>query len=411
MEVLIANTAYKPHFGGVENSMFYMSQILRNLGHKVVIVCGDKTINGEGRLKRREVIDSVEVYRFKRLQTDYRIVKIFAALVDIYRSYTLVRNLYKEHKFAVSIVRDERVGLGVGLALKRHKVIYIVPGVIKNIGNKNYNYANNISAKNIINNISFYLLIIMQEHLNQKILLNLSTKVYVFSENMRKQVLSIKKSVYHKLDKINPGIDTKRFIPISNKDELKKTLTIPTNSFVFLLIGRLSEVKGFDLAIKAFSELNNYNGLLLIVGSGPELEKLIQISKELNLTAKVIFINQTSIAEQYYQISDAFIMSSTYESFGQTILEAMSSGLPVVGFKPDGINVMTATDEIVEDGVNGILCDFSVEALSDAMDRILNTNKDKLNEIARINRQKVESQYSWDNFCEQILYNAPEVKI
>ena len=96
-------------------------------------------------------------------------------------------------------------------------------------------------------------------------------------------------------------------------------------------------------------------------------------------------------------------MPSTYESFGQTILEAMSSGLPILGFKSNGSDVMTATNEIVENGINGFLCNFSVSDLSDILNKFLSLSRQELVKINEINRKKVSDHFTWDNFCKSLI--------
>ena len=96
-------------------------------------------------------------------------------------------------------------------------------------------------------------------------------------------------------------------------------------------------------------------------------------------------------------------MSSTYEPFGQTILEAMSSGLSVIGFKSDDNNVMTATDEIVENGVNGFLCDFGVDSLADSLEKLISLSPKEMEKMKFLNREKVSDHFSWNSFCRSLL--------
>ena len=411
MNILLTNLTYKPHLGGIENSFYYIAKELKSRGHKVVIICGDKTLNDDGRLPEHEVIDRIDVYRFKRYKPSFSTLKMFIDIVDIYKSYKIVKKINKIYDFDITILRNVNVGLGTVLALKEIKSFFIVPALSMLQDKKLISeFSGNIIIKYLkwwyFNNI-----LLNQHNIVHKQLMKLVNYTFVFSNNMKSQIALFHGDLTKKVKIIKPGVDKDVFIPNSEKYKLRKEINIPLDSFVFLFTGRIVKVKGIHFALKALSKINDKKVLLVIVGEGPELIRLKKLSKTIKVENKTRFYDFTKKPEQYYGLSDAFIMSSTYEPFGQTILEALSSGLPVVGFKPDGINVMTATDEIVEDGDNGILCDFNVEALSDAMYRMLNTNKNKLNEIARMNRQKVESQYSWVNFCEKILFNESDLEI
>ena len=148
-----------------------------------------------------------------------------------------------------------------------------------------------------------------------------------------------------------------------------------------MILGRIVKVKGIDLTIRAIAELNNSNTYLLIVGNGPEIKSLKNLAIELNIKENILFVNFTRKPNLFFQASDAFLMSSTYESFGQTILEAMSSGLPILGFKSDGNKVITATSEIVEHGVNGFLCEYSTSNFADLIRKFLSTPDQDLKEL------------------------------
>jgi glycosyltransferase involved in cell wall biosynthesis len=211
-----------------------------------------------------------------------------------------------------------------------------------------------------------------------------------------KEFVSIKNERIHL---IKPGVDYNRFLRI---EEIANRNLFPENYFNFLILGRIIKVKGIDLAINAISNINHLNVRLRIVGDGPELKFLKDLTRELKLGEKVEFRSETLRPEKYYLQADAFLMTSSYESFGQTILEAMSSGLPIIGFKPDGHKVKTSTNEIVEDQINGFLCDYRIEDLVACMVKLIAMPKEKRNEISNRNREKVIKNYSWENFSNKL---------
>ncbi|AKO52992.1 hypothetical protein ABA45_11750 [Marinobacter psychrophilus] len=121
---------------------------------------------------------------------------------------------------------------------------------------------------------------------------------------------------------------------------------MPSQKKVMLCIGRLEKIKGFDLAIKTIGCLSDeYH--LVIVGEGSQKSYLKNLATDMNVDYKVQFERFTKKPEDYYQASDYFLMTSTYEPLGQVILEALASGINVVAPKSTD-SIKTATSEIAE---------------------------------------------------------------
>ena len=151
-------------------------------------------------------------------------------------------------------------------------------------------------------------------------------------------------------------VDTNYFLPSKNKDSNK--------SFKFINIANLNKNKNQSSLIKAFSKAfsNNKNVSLFILGGGSEYENL---KKEIDINAmqKQISLYGFATREEVLrelQSSDAFILSSDYETFGVVLIEAMSCGLPVISTKCGG-SMSIITDEqyglLVEKNDTGILAD------------------------------------------------------
>lgn len=116
----------------------------------------------------------------------------------------------------------------------------------------------------------------------------------------------------------------------------------------FLSVGRLDEVKGFDLLLDAFSELiREVNGCkLVIIGQGPlESELKSQIS-QLGIGEHVELVHWVADLSSYYLNSDFYVSASRYEGFGNTIVEAMSFGcFPLVSACPGGSKEIIISDD------------------------------------------------------------------
>ena len=72
------------------------------------------------------------------------------------------------------------------------------------------------------------------------------------------------------------------------------------------------------------------NPLLLIVGDGPERQKLESRIQNLELSTNIKIENWTDDLVSYYKTADLFLLTSNYEGYGRTVVEAMAAGLPVI---------------------------------------------------------------------------------
>lgn len=171
----------------------------------------------------------------------------------------------------------------------------------------------------------------------------------------------------------------------------------------FLCLGRIIEAKGFSDVIWAYDNLPDEvkrKSKVLIVGDGPDKPRLVKIVKEKKLIDRILFFDATSYPYEFYNLSDCFMMTSRYEAFGQTLLEAMSCGLPVVGYKSDGNNILTATNELVIEGENGLLCAFDVLELSNSMATICNKSNDELEKFALSNIDRMKYEFNWERLID-----------
>lgn len=126
------------------------------------------------------------------------------------------------------------------------------------------------------------------------------------------------------------GIDTDYFQPGKKQDDI----------FRVLFVGRLHQIKSIDLLIREWNIFlkNNpkTNAQLLLVGEGPEQEKLKRLGKELKINSKNLlfhnYCNKNKVRD-YYQQSSVFALISKNEGMNNALLEAMACGLPIITTK------------------------------------------------------------------------------
>jgi glycosyltransferase involved in cell wall biosynthesis len=156
---------------------------------------------------------------------------------------------------------------------------------------------------------------------------------------------------------------------------------------VICIVGRLTRWKGHTTLIKAFSHITDSNTKLLLVGSADRasyLQELQQLARGLGLTDRVLFAGGGSEKPALaYAVSDIAVSASTRpETFGLSILEAASNGIPLIASGHGG-----ALD-LVLDGCSGLLtAPGNPEALADGLNKILQLDQQDFQAMCNAARQ------------------------
>lgn len=141
------------------------------------------------------------------------------------------------------------------------------------------------------------------------------------------------------------AIDTEAFRP-RDRDVARDLFGIPPEARVVLFVAQpiTRRLKGFALLVRALEELRHLPNLFLVsVGSG---EPPARVSVPHAHLGHIAHERLLSLA---YSAADVFVIPSSHEAFGQTVLEAMACGIPVIGFAVGGIV------DTVRPGVTGVL--------------------------------------------------------
>lgn len=198
---------------------------------------------------------------------------------------------------------------------------------------------------------------------------------------------------------IPTGIDLKRFQEVLSKEERnrrREALGISQDSKVLVSIGRLAKEKNLEEILIYFRKLTKeeltFKLKLLIVGDGPDRERLEGIAKTLQLQEKVIFTGMVTPEEvaQYYQLGDVFVCASNSETQGITYIEALASGIPALCRKD------ACLDSVITDGYNGFQYE-TYEFFKMHLQYILEREERRV-EMGVCARQTAKLYSTW-NFC------------
>ena len=300
---------YLPHMGGAERQIHQLAPRLSALGYEIHVL----TRHEKG-LLRYEVIDGVPIHRLPSIGPKALASATFtaAALLELKR---LDPHLGHAHE----ILTPARVALFSKRIINRPIVLKLLRG--GDLGDI-YKLKRRPFWRTYFEGLKRSLdafIVISQE---------IDAELSALGVPKEKRVL------------LPNGVDTERSIPISEdqKIKLRAQLSLPSQATIVAYAGRLVPEKRVDHLLKIWNNIRSkyYDACLLIVGGGEEEQRLRKM-----LVEGVQFTGQVREAVPYLQAADLFVLPSSTEGLSNSMLEAMSCGLPVlattVGGAPDVI--------------------------------------------------------------------------
>lgn len=201
------------------------------------------------------------------------------------------------------------------------------------------------------------------------------------------------------------GIDLNRFKVVRREEIKGLRRMLNLRGAVLLTIARLIPGKGHDIVIKTLKKIvrDIPDIKYLIVGTGPDRERLEALVKKLSLERYVLFIGKVpdNNLGTYYALCDIFIMisrpSERVEGFGLVYAEAGAYNKPVIAGRTGGV------PEAVEDGYNGILVESLDESAIETAIRRLLTDSDLARRMGANGRKRVENEFNAKVMAERSL--------
>ena len=190
-------------------------------------------------------------------------------------------------------------------------------------------------------------------------------------------------------------IDLDRFKK-QKKDHFKRAIC-PNGEMLITHTSNFRKVKRVEDVIHVFYNIRKQiPAKLLLVGDGPERNKMENLCRELGTCDDIRFLGKLDAVEEVLSVSDLFVMPSEKESFGLAALEAMACEVPVISTNAGGL------PELNIDGVTGFTCDVGdVKAMTEKALYILKEENLQNFKTAALNRAK---EFDVDNILP--LYEA-----
>jgi len=383
MRVGIFTESYPPLVNGVSTSILMLEHALTKLGHEVFIITvsdnkKDYVLENNGHILRLPSVNLANCY-------DYKMTSVYPIkAVNMIKKMNL-DVIHSNVEFTVGIfARVVSEQLSIPLVHTYHTNWEDYTHYIT----KNKKILDDICKK-----LLKYLVVFFEDKTVTELIVP-SNKIY----NLFKDKYKFTKNIHI----IQTGIETSKFYKenFNQKDinSLKKKLGIKKKDFVVMTVSRLAKEKSVDRIINNHKELvKKYSNMkLLIVGDGPDIDKLKDEAKSLGVSDSVIFTGKVPLSDIpiYYQLGNVFVTASKSETQGLTVVEAISSSLPVVAVKDDSF-------------VNSVIEDFNGFVFTDDEKYInsiskLYEDKDLYNRLSNQSRLLSED-FSSEYFALKVL--------
>lgn len=187
-------------------------------------------------------------------------------------------------------------------------------------------------------------------------------------------------------------------IPADERDRLLAEIGVPPDAFVVGIVARLAEVKDHATLFRAISSLTGTIPKLhlVLVGEGPERERLAALATSLGIASIVHFAGQRPQAPNLHGLFDVSVLCSTSEAFPNSILEAMAAARAVVATDVGG------NPDAVREGRTGLLVPPSDPSrLAGAIER-LHSEPGLRAKLGAAARNSAASGYSADSVLPQV---------
>lgn len=201
-----------------------------------------------------------------------------------------------------------------------------------------------------------------------------------------------------KIEVIQNSVGIESLPTFDERQAIRKELVGDPEKLIIITVGRLAPPKGYDTLIQAFSEVHlvHPETSLVIVGDGELRQSLEESVSSRSLCDSVIFTGERFDISRILPGADIFVSSSHWEGMSVAILEGMAAGLPVIATEVgDSPWIITENTGVLVEPRND-------KSLANAILQFVENETLRL-EFGKNARKRIETEYSLDRWCNQIL--------
>ncbi len=228
----------------------------------------------------------------------------------------------------------------------------------------------------------------------------LADGIIVNAQKIKQTLLETSFMQEEKIRVIYNGLDTEALDRLSLPPAQKRF------KFQITTAGILTKRKGHDFLLRSFAQFlklaPDADAGIIIIGDGPKKQELIALTERLNIPERVCFTGFLKNPYPNIAVSDVIAMTSTNEGISNALLEGMYlKNVPVSTFAG-------GTEEIIENGRNGFLVDYSNENTLSAILLKLFQNNEQKKQISEAARETVIRKFSIPLMATEVLHFCEE---
>lgn len=379
MNILHVVTYFAPCFsaGGVVNAAYQIAKKQVEEGHNVSVYTTDSCQERINLTDNYNIdVDGIKVFYFKNISNSVK------TKLTIDTPISLIGYL-KKHITEFDIIHIHEHRHSLAIATHRYARKNNIPYVLQAHGSV-LPFFQKEKLKEIFDKIWGF------------DILHDADSIFALTEIEKQQYL--KMGVNEDKIKIVPlGINLDEYNALPDKGKFKSKYNIQDDEKLIVFLGRIHEIKGLDLLIKALNIISDENVKLAIIGGDYGfLDTVKSLINEFNLEDKVIFPGVLVGEDKKEALVDCdiFVMPSRYESFTTSGLEAMACSKPLVLTKNNHIH------NWVSDNV-GLTCEFDETDLANCIETLLN-NETLCKQFGETGRKLIEDKYDWTKVVKEI---------
>lgn len=370
---LIVHVIYHLDVGGLENGLINLINHIPPERYRHAIVC----LKGYTDFRRRIIRENVEIVALNKREGN---------------DFSLYLNLFKTfRRLKPDIVHTRNLNAMEG------QVIAAMAGARARVHSEHGRDIFDLHGKN------------RKYNLLRKAIRPFVNHFIAVSKDLESWLVNTVGATPHHINQIYNGVDSVRFHPRNRQGFDARRFEDPPesffaeNTFVIGSVGRMVDVKNYPNLIRAFLMLLKEEPAarerfrLLIVGEGNSRRECIDILREAGAEALAWFPGARADIPEMMRAMDLFVLPSLGEGISNTILEAMSTGLPVIATNVGG-NV-----EVVKEGITGMLVPPETPAAITEAILEYYRNTDLIIKHGKAARQQIETSFSMEAMTKGYL--------
>jgi glycosyltransferase involved in cell wall biosynthesis len=388
VKVCFLSPEYLPLSGGTGAYVYYLSNELMKRGNSACVVTGYA--------ESRDVKINEQHYIFFLKTPKAPLVKSFLFAASAFRKLNQMRGRFPVDIAHVNLPLVPSFAVPSGFGKTLISTVHSTwKGEAEAIRGEPYSRLN--SNEKFMVSFNWFLRIFEEKMLER------SNKIIAVSDFTRRELLQYYKVKEDKIRVIHNGVDVDKFQPAGDKRKVKEELGFSPDDIAILSVGRLYARKGLFTLIESMPAVVRRfpHAKFIISGKGQsnEMKKLVSHATRFGVKDNIIFTGYfpDSKLPKLYQAADVFAFSTFYENLPFAVLEALSSGLPVVTTNVGGI------PEMIESGRNGFLVQpFNAREL---WERILYylEHPAAASEMAFLARKTILERFDWRLIVKKVL--------